>query len=285
MKEKDISYYTIDELMAVCLARTIGDNQTVFNGVAVPLPFTAIMLARKTHAPNCIFWGGLLAGLNPAPPFLPPTSGDSVMLAGANPVLHLSQIFDLVMRGELDRVFFSGAQIDKYGNLNNTLIGSPEKIRIKLPGGAGGSHISAMARHFTIWSIRHEARSGKGGKTFNLVDKVDYVTTAGRRTKNGTRKEMGLRGGGPDAVVTNLCVFDFDEKTDIMRVRSVHPGFTLENVLENTGFKPILPEKIPETIPPAKEEVRIIRQLDPLDTRKKGFSEEVLSKKFSFAEK
>lgn len=80
-----ITHFTIDELMAVCMARTIKDATTVFNGVAVPLPFAAIMLARKTHAPNCIFWSGLLAGVNPDPCFLPPTSGDSAILTGADP--------------------------------------------------------------------------------------------------------------------------------------------------------------------------------------------------------
>ena len=280
MVEK-ISYYTIDELMAVCLARTIKDRDTVFNGVAVPLPFTAIMLARKTHAPNSVFWGGLLAGLSPEPPFLPPTSGDSVMLHGADPVLHLSQIFDLVMRGELNRVFFSGAQIDKYGNLNNSLIGSVERIRVKLPGGAGGSHVGSFVRNFTVWSVRHDARTtGKGQRLYSLVDKVDFVTTMGHRTEVGTRQELGIKGGGPDAVVTNLCVFDFDEGTKIMRIKSLHPGVSVEDLLENTGFEPVVPENITDTPPPSEEEVRIIRELDPLETRKKGFAPEVLKRRY-----
>jgi len=271
------TFYTIDELMAVCLARTIKDGDTVFNGVAVPLPFTAIMLARKTHAPNSVFWGGLLAGLSPQPCFLPPTSGDSVMLHGADPVLHLSQIFDLVMRGELNRVFFSGAQIDKYGNLNNTLIGAQDKIRVKLPGGAGGSHVGSFARNFTVWSVRHEARTtSKGGRIYNLVDKVDFVTTVGLRTGAGTRRELGLKGEGPDTVVTNLCVFDFDEATEFMRLKSLHPGVSLQDVLGNTGFKPVIPEKVEETTPPSEEDIRIIRELDPLETRKKGFSSDAL---------
>lgn len=276
-----ITYYTIDELMAVCLARTIKDRDTVFNGVAVPLPFTAIMLARRTHAPNSVFWGGLLAGLSPEPCFLPPTSGDSVMLHGADPVLHLSQIFDLVMRGELNRVFFSGAQIDKYGNLNNSLIGSIEKIRVKLPGGAGGSHVGSFARNFTVWSVRHDARTtGKGQRVYSLVDKVDFVTTMGHRTEAGTRQELGVRGGGPDVVVTNLCVFDFEDTTKLMRIKSLHPGITIQDVLENTGFEPVVPEKIAETPPPLEEEVRIIREVDPLETRKKGFAPEALEKRY-----
>jgi len=280
MTEK-ITYYSIDELMAVCLARTIKDGDTVFNGVAVPLPFTAIMLARKTHAPNTVFWGGLLAGLNPEPCFLPPTSGDSVMLRDADPVLHLSQIFDLVMRGELNRVFFSGAQIDKYGNLNNTLIGSPKNIRVKLPGGAGGSHVGSFARNFTIWSVRHEARTtSKGKPVYNFVDKVDFVTTMGHRTDGGDRQELGIRGGGPDVVVTNLCVFDFDEASKIMRLKSLHPGVTIQDVVENTGFEPVIPEKVEDSPAPTEEAIRIIRELDPLETRKRGFSSEALKRRY-----
>lgn len=280
MSEK-ITYYTVDELMALCLARTIRDGDTVFNGVAVPLPFTAIMLARKTHAPNCVFWGGLPAGLNPEPCFLPPTSGDSVMLREAEPVLHLSQIFDLVMRGELNRVFFSGAQIDKYGNLNNTLIGTSQNIRVKLPGGAGGSHVGSFARNFTIWSVRHEARTTSQGKRiYNFVDKVDFITTMGLLTDKGDRQKLSMRGGGPDVVVTNLCVFDFDEATRIMRLKSLHPGVTIQDVLDNTGFEPVIANSVAETPPPTEEAIRIIRDLDPLETRKRGFSSEALKKRY-----
>jgi glutaconate CoA-transferase subunit B len=275
-----ILFYTIDELMAACMARTIGDRTTVFNGVAVPLPFAAIVLARKTHAPDCIFWSGLLAGVNPDPCFLPPTSGDSAILMGADPVLHLSQIFELAMRGELDRIFFSGAQIDRYGNLNNTLIGSMSNIRVKLPGGAGASHIGAFAKNFTVWSVRHEASTtGKSQRIYSFVDTVDFVTTMGHRNSAGTRKELGLKGGGPDVVVTNLCTFDFDD-TGWMRIKSLHPGVTLQEVLDNTGFEPVLPPTLEVTPPPSEDEIRIIREVDPLGTRKRGFSEKSLQKRF-----
>ncbi len=283
MSIKGTDYYTIDELMAVCMARTIKNGDTIFNGVAVPLPFTAIMLAFKTHAPESIFWSGLLAGLNPDPPFLPPTSGDSVMLHRANPILHLHQIFDLAMRGELDRIFFSGAQIDKYGNLNNTLIGTLDNIKIKLPGGAGSSHIGCFAKNYTIWSIRHDAKvSSKGQRVFTFVESVDFVTTVGRRTSTRNRDELGLMGGGPDCVVTNLCTFDFDPLTDVMRLKTLHPGVTVEEVLENTGFEPVLSDTIVETPPPTKEEIALIREIDPMNTRKVGFSRSALEKRYDF---
>ncbi|MBW1705067.1 MAG: hypothetical protein JRJ86_07845 [Deltaproteobacteria bacterium] len=283
MATKKVEFYTIDELMAWCMAQTIKDGDTVFNGVAVPLPFTAIMLACQTHAPNIVFWGGLLAGLNPKPQFLPKSSGDSVMLTNANPVLHLHQIFDLAMRGELDRIFFSGAQIDKYGNLNNSLIGCLEDIRIKLPGGAGASHIGCFANNYTVWSVRHEATvNKKGNKIFTFVDKVDFVTTVGHKTPEGSRKELGIKGGGPDWLITNLGVFDFDPQTLMMRVKSIHPGFTLQNIQDNTEFEVAVRDDVQVTPGPTLEEVEIIRKIDPMESRKEGFSPQALKKKFDF---
>lgn len=283
MTAQGIDYYTIDELMALCMARTIKDGDTVFNGVAVPLPFTAIMLARKTHASDSVFLGGLLAALNPQPPFLPQTSGDSVMLEGAGTVMHLHNIFDMAMRGELDRIFFSGAQIDQYGNSNNTMIGKIGQIRVKLPGCAGSSHIACFARKYTIWSISHEAKIGRNGqKNYSLVDQVDFVTTLGQKTSEGTREQLGVKGGGPDAVITELGTFDFDPQTHVMRIKSLHPGVTLEQIQENTGFDMVQPDNIVETPAPTREEVAIIRELDPLDSRKRGFSDKALAGRYDF---
>jgi glutaconate CoA-transferase subunit B len=101
----------------------------------------------------------------------------------------------------------------------------------------------------------------------------------GHRNASGTRKELGLKGGGPDVVVTNLCTFDFDEN-GCMRIKSLHPGVTLQEVLDHTGFEPILPKTIEQTTPPSREDIRIIREVDPLDTRKRGFSEKSLQKRF-----
>ena len=121
--------------------------------------------------------------------------------------------------------------------------------------------------------------TGKGQRIYSFVDTVDFVTTMGHRNSAGTRKELGLKGGGPDVVVTNLCTFDFDD-TGWMRIRSLHPGVTLQEVLDNTGFEPVLPPTLEVTPPPSEDEIRIIREVDPLDTRKRGFSEKSLQKRF-----
>jgi len=275
------SYYTIDELMAVCMARTIKDHQVVFNGVAVALPFTAILLAKKTHAPNSVFWGGLPGGINPQPPFLVPTSGDSVMLENATVKCDLHEVFDMAQKGKLDRIFFGGGQIDQYGNLNNTLIGSAENIKVKLPGGAGASTLACFAKNFTIWCPRHRAQETKKGKQYTLVPQNDFVTTFGHRTRDGiTRKEMGLMGGGPDCLVTNLGVFDFEPQEYKLRLKNYHPGVSIEEIQDNTGFELVIDEKCSETPKPTKEEIQIIRMIDPLEVRKREFAAQELERKF-----
>lgn len=276
---RDVTYCTIDELMAVCLARTIKDHDVVFNGVAVALPFTAIMLAKKAHAPNAVFLGGLPAGVDPQPPFLPPTSADAVMLEGAVTILPLHEIFDLAQKGKLDRIFFGGAQIDRYGNLNNTLIGSKEKIKVKLPGGAGASNLSCFAKHFTVWTSRHQVASTDSRKNYTLVEKVDFITTAGHVTPSGNRQELGLRGGGPDWVITDLGVFDFTPSGEL-RLKTLHPGVTLADVVDNTAFRPVVAASLGETPLPAREEIELIRRLDPLNVRKREFSSSQLERRY-----
>ncbi len=266
---------TVDELMAVALARSIEDNTVIFNGVAVALPYLAILLAKKTHAPNCVFLAGLPAGVDPTPPFLPPTSGDSLLLQGAVVALPLHEIFDLAQRGELDRSFFGGGQIDRHGNLNNTRIGKNGMIA-KLPGGAGASSLSCFARKFTIWSGRHQVLG-----RLNLVERVDFITTVGHVTPQGSRKELALKGGGPDVMVTDLCTFDFADGE--MRLKTLHPGVSLADVLENTGFRPKMPPVLKETPLPTAEEVEIIRRLDPLKVRQREFSAQQLQRVFPLA--
>lgn len=277
------NFYTIDELMAVCMAKTIKDYQVVFNGVAVALPFTAILLAKKTHAPNSVFWGGLPGGINPRPPFLVPTSGDSVMLENATVKCDLHEVFDMAQKGKLDRIFFGGGQIDQYGNLNNTLIGSVENPKVKLPGGAGASTLACFAKNFTVWCPRHRAVTTKKGKQYTLVRQNDFVTTFGHCTRDGvTRKEMGLIGGGPDCLVTNLGVFDFEPNEYKLRLKSYHPGITIDEIKENTGFELVVGDNCLETPKPLKEEIEIIRMIDPLEVRKKEFAVKELEKKFYY---
>ena len=215
-------FYTVDELVIVCLARTIKESDIVFNGVASALPFTAMALAKKTHARNSVFLGGLQGAVNPVFPFLPPVSVDYTFSQEADFIIPVDEIFNLANSGKLDRIFFGGGQIDKYGNANNTVIGDITSPKVKLPGGAGAFSISCFAKNFTLWNTKHFINeTAKKQGNFTFLDKVDFITTVGHVAPQGTRAELKLHGGGPDIVVTDLGIFDFDEVSKCMRLKSI----------------------------------------------------------------
>lgn len=287
-----IDYYTIDELMAVALARTISDGDLVFHGVASPLPMTALYLAKMSHAPHMVYFAGVGGGLDPMPPFLPESTNDVWMQWGSSAVLTIDRIFDHFARGEVAVMFFSGGQIDKYGNINNTVIweGVPwGRIRTKFPGGAGACNLSALTPKIVAWTTRHKVfihpRTGK--KLYTLVDKVDFITSVGYLNGPGEREKEGcMPGTGPYKVVTDLCVFGFDQRTKLMKLESVHPDVTVKDVLDNTEFKPIIPEHVGVTPPPTRNEVWLLRtRIDPYRIRAlefRGGVEECDSRKFKF---
>ena len=275
-----ITECTLDEVFVKCLAKTTQDNTVVFHGVSSPTPMVAIPFARKTHAPNICYLGSVPGGVNPDQPFLATTTNDWATSQNAILTIPVGKVFDICAKGELDRMFFSGAQIDKYGNTNVTLIGNLEKIRIKLPGGAGGANMSCDAKKFTIWTTRHRAQVTSKGKIFSLMEKVDFITDVGHVTPSGNRKELGLIGGGPDWVVTNLGVFDFEEETKVMRLRYRYPDVTVEEILSNTGFQPVIPKEVGIVELPTPEEVELIRKIDPLNVRKREFPSEELKRVF-----
>lgn len=278
-------YFTVDELTAVCLARTIKDGDLVFNGVASALPFTAMALAKQTHARNSVFLGGLQGAVNPVFPFLPPISVDYTFSQQAELMIPVDEIFNAANSGKLNRIFFGGGQIDKFGNANNTVIGDIAAPKVKLPGGAGAFSLSCNANHFTLWNTKHfisEAARKQNNLTF--VEQVDFVTTVGHVTPDGSRQELGLRGGGPDWVVTDLGVFDFDPNTKVMRLKSIHPCTTFETIQDCTGFALVYDAAVQVTPPPMREEVELIRAIDPLNIRKRLFSEEQLDVRMEFAD-
>ena len=144
--------------------------------------------------------------INPDPPFIPPTSNDASLRRGAAYSMRFEEFFDAAVRGDVDRMFLSGGQIDGYGNTNVTAIGTGAgqggRPKVKLGGGGGGCNLSATIGHLTVWTTRH--RSGR-----TLVADCDFVTDMGHRTRLGTRAELGFTGGGPQWLVTELGVFDY----------------------------------------------------------------------------
>jgi glutaconate CoA-transferase subunit B len=246
--------YTPTELMIACAARVLEDGRTVAVGTGVPC--AAAMLAQKTHAPNLVicFEAG---GVAPKLPTMPISVGDSRTFYKAVMATSMAEVMQFCQRGMMDYTFLSGAQIDPYGNLNSTLIGGTyQKPKVRLPGSGGACDLASFCWR-TLIIMRHDAKK--------FVPKLDFLTTPGYLSGPGAREAVGLpRGTGPHRVITELAVLDFHPVTRRMRILSLHPGVTQEQVQAATGFPLEEPEKISETVPPTEEELRILREeVDP----------------------
>jgi glutaconate CoA-transferase subunit B len=277
-----ITYATLPEVMIYQVARTIEDGGLVFHGFGSPVPTLAMLLAKRTHAPHMVHVEGATYGVDPEPPFLPPTSNDWVLERGRVITLGIGDLFDMAARGDMARMFLSGVQIDAYGNLNVTAIGDPNRPRVKLPGGGGGCNLSGDVQHITIWTAGHRTTVDKvGRRRFRFVRRVDFVSSIGHVAPDGRPREaLGLRGGGPDWVVTELGVFDFDPRTHVMRLRALYPDTTAQEVLDNTEFEPVIAPDVGLTPLPTPEHVDLIRRFDPLHTSQREFRAEDLRRRF-----
>jgi len=244
--------YTLQELMVVAGSREIRDGDVVFVGMRLPL--LAFQLAKETHAPLAIgiFESGILRD-RPATEALY-TMGDPPNVEGAIWATSMLDIMSLLQNGKVSLGFIGGAEVDRFGNLNTTYIGGREQVKVRLPGSGGASDIASLAGRFII-IMNHEKR--------RFLEKVSYVTSPGFGDGRGWRERMGLKGGGPCAVVTTKGVMRFDPVTREMVLQSVHPGITIDDILENTGWNLKLAPKIDNTKPPTQFELRIIRKYDP----------------------
>jgi glutaconate CoA-transferase, subunit B len=241
--------YKPNELLICLASRLMQDNTTAFIGTG--LPMLAASLAQKVHAPNLITifeFGGTGAILEK----LPLAVGD---MRTYNRALHAGGICDIMesaQRGFVEYGFLGGAQIDAYGNLNSTVIGNQEKPKVRLPGSGGGNDVGSLCWR-TIMIMPHDTK--------RFVENVDFITTPGFLTGPGTREEAGLPDNtGPYRVVTSLGVMDFDEKSKRMRLMSVNPGVTVEQVVQSTGFELLVADNVTENAPPTAEELRILRE-------------------------
>ncbi|HXX87781.1 MAG TPA: CoA-transferase [Candidatus Acidoferrum sp.] len=240
------------ELMAVCGSRQIRNGDVVFIGTGLPL--IAAMLAKKTHAPKAkiVYEAGFIDS-NAKDIAL--SIADSRLGYEAAAAIGLIETLGLMLQGgHVDVGFVGAAQIDEYGNINTTLIGSFDKPTVRLPGSGGGNDIISSAKRIVV-IMTHEKRK--------MVKKLDYLTSPGFLDGPGAREKAGLLGGGPSLVVTNLCQMDFDPKTKRIRLETVHPGVTPQQVVENSGFDLIVPETVPETELPTLEELKLLREIDP----------------------
>jgi len=251
--------YSSPELMTINAARLLRDSDVVFVGVG--LPNLACNLARQTHAPNLlmIYEAGVI-GAQPAR--LPLSIGDPTLVSGATAVCSMYDIFALYLqRGNVDVGFMGGAQIDRYGNINATVIGPYDHPRVRLPGSGGSMEIAAWANRCYIITPHQKRR---------FPEKVEFRTSAGFLSGRSERDLAHLRGGGPQAVVTDLGILEPDQNGELV-LAALHPGKTIEEVKANTGWELKVVPSLRTTQPPSEEELRILRQeLDPTGIYLKG---------------
>jgi glutaconate CoA-transferase subunit B len=263
--------WTIDEWFVVALARTIRPAETVFHGFGSPCAQVAMHVARRTHAPDMVLIEGAMYAINPEPSFIPPTSNDASLRRGAAYSMRFEEFFDAAIRGDVDRMFLSGGQIDGAGNTNVTVIGPLSHPKVKLGGGGGGCNLSATIGHLTLWTTRH--RSGH-----TLVEACDFITDIGHRTPLGTRAELGFTGGGPQWLVTELGVFDFPDGR--ARLVQLFPDVSVAQVHAATGFPVQTAGDLRLVRPPSPAELAVVRSVDPLGVRRSEFSPRELERTF-----
>lgn len=244
--------HTASELMTVNAARLLRDGDVVFVGVG--LPNLACNLARRTHAPNLvmIYEAGVI-GARPAR--LPLSIGDPTLVSGALSVCSMYDIFTLYLqRGNVDVGFLGGAQIDKFGNINATVIGPYDHPKVRLPGSGGSQEIAAWANRCYIITPHQKRR---------FPEKVDFRTSAGFLSGKTERQVAGVRGGGPQAVVTDLGILEPDENGELI-LTALHPGVAVEQAVANTGWALRVSDQLKITELPGEEELQILREeLDP----------------------
>lgn len=222
--------------MAVSLARALRDGETVFHGVASPLPMVAILLAKALHAPNLVYLN-ITGSADPSPEELPISTVDPRLLLGSRSLVTLTDLFDLAARGRLDTAFLSGVQIDGRGRINMSVIGPFAAPRVRLPGGAGSAALMPRAKRTILWRTKHDPRT--------FVDTLDFVTAE----------------GNVERVVTPLCVFG--RHGDRLCVESIHPGVSIAELRAATGFSLEGSESAPVTMAPTAQELEALARIDP----------------------
>ena len=244
--------FSFQELMVAAASRELKDHEVVFVGIGIPQ--LGALLAQRTHAPNLtlIYESGVVGT---RPQRLPLSIGDPTLVSGTYGIFNFYETFSMLLqRGFIDVGFVGGAQVDKFGNINSTVIGDYAKPKVRLPGSGGGCEIAGLSKRIVIVTP-HEKR--------RMVGKIDFVTSPGFLNGAEARGQNGLS-GGPSAVITTMGVLRFDAETKEMYLASYHPGVSVDQIKQNTGWDLKISPKVGETEPPTVEEVNILRKdLDP----------------------
>jgi glutaconate CoA-transferase subunit B len=246
--------YTLMELMVCTASHLLKDNKTAVIGTGAPL--AAAMLAQKTHAPNLVifFEAGSMA---PILERLPISVGGSPTQTRALVHSSMFDVMEACQRGMVDYSFLGGAQIDRYGNLNSTMIGDDyAHPKVRLPGSGGANDLASLCWQ-TVSIVPHERRK--------FVPRVDFITTPGYLSGPGAREAAGLPpGSGPYKVISTMAVMGFDPKSKCMQVESLHPGVTREDIIANTGFDLPFVNDLTITAEPTAHELQLLREeVDP----------------------
>jgi glutaconate CoA-transferase subunit B len=246
-----VNGYSADEIMTVTAARALRDGMTCF--VGIDLPSAAANLARATHAPNLvlIYESGTIGA---KPGSLPLSIGDDVLAETADTVVSVPEIFNYWLQpGRIDVGFLGAAQIDKFANINTTVIGADyAEPKVRLPGAGGAPEIAACCKEVTV--IARQSRR-------KFVERVDFVTSVGFGDGPGSREYLGLPGAGPQRVITDLGVLEPDPESSELVLTAVYPGVSAAEVRERTGWDLRVVADLGEIAAPSPAELSVLREL------------------------
>ena len=244
------------DIMIHAMSREIANLDTVLHGVSSPLPVLAMSAARRTHAPDMVYISGA-EGVDPEIDRIYPSSFDCRLNRNSVAYFGLHEAFDLAQRGELDVMYLGAAQIDVHGNTNLSVIGSIDDPKVQLPGGAASAFLMPITPKVVIWMTRHSTRT--------FVVEVDFVTGQGydHRSDEHMKNEI--------VIVSNLGVMNFKNPERKMQLQSYHPGHSVDDIKENTGFDLVVAPDVAETPVPDSKIVELIKSMDPDNVRQSEF--------------
>jgi glutaconate CoA-transferase, subunit B len=241
---------TADDVMTVAAARALAPGTVCFVGIG--LPSTAANLARRLHAPDCVlvYESGCIGA---KPTRLPLSIGDGVLSEHADVVIGVPEIFAYWLQaGRIDVGFLGAAQIDRFSNLNTTVIGDYARPTVRLPGAGGAPEIAASCNRVIV-TLRHSPRA--------FVERLDFVTSVGFGAGGDERDRLRLRGRGPSEVITDLGILRPDPETKELVLVAVHPGVHVEQVRDATGWDLRVADHVDVTVPPTTEELDALAEL------------------------
>ena len=242
--------WSADEMMTIAAARQLRPGTSCFVGIG--LPSTAANLARATHAPDLvlIYESGCLGA---QPNRLPLSIGDGILADTATAVITVPEVFNYWLQpGRIDIGFLAAAQLDRYANINTTVIGDYAAPTVRLPGAGGAPEIAASCQEEVI-VVRQNRRT--------FVEHVDFITSVGFGSGPGDREALGLHGRGPQTVITDIGILQPDPASSQLTLTALHPGATVAQARENTGWDLLIAPNLHTTDPPGSEELRVLRDL------------------------